>query len=136
MNITVDEIILLTGGTFFTVWGIGKITERSKLVKTGVKVDGVVMENEYDGEGRDVGTYYPVIRYITLEKEWVTKRYEIGSSPPAFKERETVKVIYSLEDHEYFMIDNWHSKLLGPVFIIVGLTLIISVVIYFILHQY
>jgi hypothetical protein len=91
------------------------------------------MENDYSGSG---GGYYPVIRYVTLEKEWVTKKYDIGSSPPAFKEGETVKVIYSPDNHQQFTIDNWHSNLLAPVFIDVGMALMIGVVVYYILYQY
>lgn len=133
MNATIDELILIAGGAFFAVWGFGKMTERRKLLKTGVRVEGTVIENDYSVSG---GTYYPVVRYVMLEKEWVTKKYDIGSRPPAFKEGETVKVIYSPDNHEQFMIDNWHSKFFAPVFIAVGMVLIVGVAFYYILHQY
>jgi hypothetical protein len=97
MNATIDEIILLAGGAFLAVWGSAKMTERRKLLKNGARVEGTVMENDYSGNG---SSYYPVIRYVTLEKEWVTKKYDIGSSPPAFKEGETVRVIYSPDNNQ------------------------------------
>jgi hypothetical protein len=133
MNATIDELILLAGGVFLTVLGIGKMRGRRKLLKNGIRVEGRVIENHFSVSGQ---IYYPVIRYVTLEKDWVTKKYDIGSSPPAFKEGETVKVIYSPDNHEQFMLDNWHSKLFAPALIIVGIALIASVIAYYVMHQY
>jgi hypothetical protein len=137
MNATIDELLLLAGGAFLVVLGVGKLNERRKLLKTGAKVEGVVfsMEEEW-GVGRERSKlYYPVIRYVTIEKEWVTKRYEIGTSPPAYNEGDRVTVIYDKVDNEHFIIDNITTKLLGPVCIIIGVLLIIALGIYYILHQ-
>jgi hypothetical protein len=75
MNITIDEWIILAVGLFAIVWGIGKVNERRKLLKTGIKVVGVVFKLEKRlGSGKDrIPLYYPVIRYVTLNKEWITK---------------------------------------------------------------
>jgi hypothetical protein len=133
MNATVDELILLAGGAFLMVLGIGKMSGRRKLLKSGIRVEGRVIDNHFSVSSQ---IYYPVIRYVTLEKDWVTKKYDIGSSLPAFKEGETVKVIYSPDNHEQFMLDNRHSKLLAPALIIVGIALIAGVIVYYVMHQY
>lgn len=138
MNVTIDELLLLAGGSFLVVLGIGKLNERRKLLKTGAKVDGVVfsVEEEWGVGTRRSRLYYPVIRYVTAENEWVTKRYEIGTNPSAYNEGDRVKVIYDKADIEHFIIDNITTKLLGLVRIIIGVLLMIGVGVYYILNQY
>lgn len=139
MNTTIDELLLLAGGTFLVVLGIGKLNERRKLLKTGAKVEGVVFSLEKvrgSGKGYYTYDYFPVIRYVTLEKEWVTKRYDIGTNSSAYNEGDRVIVIYDKADIEHYIIDNITTKLLGPVCIIIGILLMLGVGVYYILNQY
>ncbi|MDB4918953.1 DUF3592 domain-containing protein [Mucilaginibacter sp.] len=139
MNVNYDELILLAGGAFLTVFGIGKLNEREKLIKSGVKVEGVVFDIETSwgtGSGARSTMYYPIIRFVTADKEWITEKYDIGSSPAAYKVGDKVNVIYDKADYKHFMIDDMKSALLGPIFIGIGATLIIGVIIYFFINQY
>jgi hypothetical protein len=138
MNATIDELILLAGGAFLIVWGIGKINERRKLLKSGIKVDGVVFKLE---ERLSSGTdrmllYYPVIRYVTVDKNWITEEYDVGSNPSAYKEGDIVKIIYDPTDYKHFIIDNFLSKVLGWVLALIGVAILVGVLIYYILNQY
>lgn len=137
MNVTIDELLLLAGGTFLVVLGIGKLNERRKLLKNGAKVEGIVFSLEEEwGVGKERSKlYYPVIRFVTIEKEWVTKRYGTGTNPTAYNEGDRVIVIYDKVDNEHFIIDNITTKLLGPVCVIIGILLMIGVGIYYILNQ-
>ena len=138
MNVTIDEIILITGGTFLVVWGIGKINERRKLLKSGIKVEGVVFKlEERLGSGKDrMLLYYPVIRYVTLDKNWITEEYGMGSNPSAYKEGDIVKIIYDPVDYKHFIIDNFLNKALGLVLVVIGAAILAGVLIYYILNQY
>ena len=138
MNITVNEWIILAVGLFAIVWGIGKVNERRKLLKTGIKVVGVVFKLEKRlGSGKDrIPLYYPVIRYVTLNEEWITKEYdEAGSNPSMYKEGEKVNVIYDPDDNNHFIIDGFMNRILGFVGIAVGVLIITGVFIYYILKQ-
>ena len=135
MNVTVDELILLAGGAFLTIWGIGRINERRKLLKNGVKVEGIVFELDRSMDNKGSVMYYPIIRFVTLEKEWVTKRLEIGTRPSAYREGEKVKVIYDPEDIEHFILDNLSEKLIGLILVLVGILLVAGAFIYYIMHQ-
>jgi len=138
MNATIDELILLAGGTFLIVWGIGKINERRKLLKSGIKVDGVVFRLEErlsSGKNRML-LYYPVIRYVTLDKNWITEEYGFGSKPSVYKEGDIVKIIYDPADYKHFIIDNFLSKVLGWVLALIGVAILAGVLIYYILNQY
>ncbi|MDB5090067.1 MAG: hypothetical protein JWR09_4061, partial [Mucilaginibacter sp.] len=134
-----DELILLAGGAFLTVFGISKLNERRKLIKSGVKVEGVVFDIETSrGTGSDTRstTYYPVIRFVTADKEWITEKYNIGSSPSVYNVGDKVTVIYDITDYKHFLIDNTQTKLLGPALIAVGTLLILGVIMYFFINQY
>jgi hypothetical protein len=139
MNVTIDEMILITGGVLLTVSGIGKISERNKLVKTGIKVDGIVFKLEKRrGSGSGANTlYHPVIRYVTLEdKEWITEEYGIGTDPPMYKEGETIKIIYDRAYNRHFIIDGRLNKIIGPTLLIAGVLLMLAVAVYYMLNQY
>ncbi|MDN3582644.1 DUF3592 domain-containing protein [Mucilaginibacter flavus] len=137
MNVTIDEIILLAGGTFLIVWGIGKIVERNKLVKTGIKVKGIVLRFERRSDASLSSYYHPVIKYVTVgDNEEITKAYAIGSNPPMYDEGETLKIIYDKTDKRHFIIDGTANKITGPLLLLIGVGLIIAVAVYYMLHQY
>lgn len=147
MNVNYDELILLTGGAFLAVWGFAKMNERSKLLEKGVKVEGIVFDMEdswdvaniipdYDNKHSSQRLYYPVIRFVTAEKEWVTKTYKMGSNPPAYEVGDKVKVVYDTADIEHFILDDWGSMLTWPIVASVGVLLILGVVIYFFTMQF
>jgi hypothetical protein len=135
MNVEIDELILLAVGAFLTIWGMAKMNERRKLLKTGIRVQGVVfrLDESWDSEGRTL--YHPVIRFVTLEQEWITKKLEIGTRPSLYREGEDVKVIYDPTDNERFIIDNLSGKITGLLIAVAGILIIISLIIYYILHQ-
>ncbi|MEO6633905.1 MAG: DUF3592 domain-containing protein [Mucilaginibacter sp.] len=141
MNVNYDELIMLAGGAFVMVFGIGKLNERKKILAQGVKVEGIVfdIEKNWDMDAGDTSTttqYYPVIRYVTVEKEWVTKKYEVTGGLNLYKVGDRVPVVYDPSDIEHFIIDDGKTKWLGPVFIGVGIALIVGVIIYFFVNQY
>jgi len=140
MNVNYDELIMLTGGAFLAVWGFAKMNERSRLLANGVKVEGIVFEIyaelDYKRNSDPGKTYYPIIRFVTTEKEWVTKKYEFGSNPAAYNVGDKVKVVYDPADIEHFIIDDWGSVLTWPIVAAVGVLLILGVVIYFFTMQF
>lgn len=141
MNVNYDELIMLAGGAFVMVFGIGKLNERKKILAKGVKVEGVVfdIEKNWDMDAGDTSSttqYYPVIRYVTAEKEWVTKKYEVTGGLNLYTVGDKVNVVYDPDEIEHFIIDDGKTKWLGPVFITVGIALILGVIIYFFINQY
>jgi hypothetical protein len=123
------DIIGLLLGVVFVVIGISSWMKRIRLLKRGIKTTGVVVDFEaYIGKS----TSYPVVKYKTVTGKWVTKKYYIGSSFTSYKVGDDVPVIYDKNTPEDYLIDNFTSKLIGPVFAIIGLGLIVSSVIHLI----
>lgn len=136
MNVNYDELILLAGGAFLVVWGNWKKTERTKLLSSGIKAEGTVIEIKTNPSSNNVSVGTPVIKFETLNNEWITKEYGFGSSTLRYKIGDSVDVIYDASDAKHFIIDNRQTQLLGPVVMSVGLALIIGAIIYFIVNQY
>ncbi|SEP41836.1 DUF3592 domain-containing protein [Mucilaginibacter sp. OK283] len=141
MNATINELILLAGGTFLTVLGIGKIIEVRKLYKTGTRAIGTVVALEEIAERPSRGDtpmimYYPLIKYMASDNQWMTVRYDVGTNPASYREGDRVKIIYDGADYKRVIIDNSFSRLIGFGIMILGICLIIGVAVYYILNQY
>jgi len=128
-NEILDLLILLFVGVALVVFGNYKRTERKKLIASGIKTDGVIFKMEKIVTGTNnlsnrTSANYPVVRYTTLEKEWVTKQYLVGGILSSYKEGDKVAVVYDKSDIERFIIDDAPTRLLGPITMIFGFLLI------------
>jgi len=85
-----------------------------------------------DGLNNSPFLYYPVIRYTTLEKEWITEQYNIGTSYlMAYKEGDKVKVVYDPNKTTTFIIDDGSTLLIGPILIVIGVIVMIAAFVYY-----
>ena len=77
------------------------------LILNGKKVKAFVFANrhEYNPTNSKMGLYFPVVRFLTEDKEWVTKKLDVGYNPP-LEEGSRLKIIYDPDDPEYLQIDN------------------------------
>ena len=111
-------------GLVFTIVGYLKRKEIKKLKESGIRVDGIVISVEYEppanpraGDGsNNMGSYYPLIKYITSEKGPITKRCEVGHYPSKYQEGDTVPVIYDPDKINEFMIDDNSSNIMVHMF--------------------
>lgn len=128
-NEIIDLLILLLVGVAIVVFGNYKRTERLKLISSGIRTDGVIFKMEKIVTGTNdmsnmTSANYPVVRYTTLEKEWVTKQYLVGGLLSSYKEGDKVAIVYDRSDNEKFIIYDAPTRLLGPIMMIFGFLLI------------
>ena|ERR1700759_4216703 len=127
-------------GLAFSIVGYLKMKEVKKLKKSGIRVDGTVFSIEfepptYSSSGNsNSGLYYPVIRYVTREKEWVTKKYEVGHYPGKYNEGETVPVLYDPGNINEFIVDDNSSNIMQVLFW-AGIAIIFMTVVVFVLKK-
>jgi hypothetical protein len=146
MNIELSDAnyIEIVGGLIgvaLVVAGNGMSAKRKKIITTGIKVEGVVfaLEEETSNFGGNRRTLYsPVIRFITIDKEWVTEKYMFGISSkhavinPSYKEEDKVNVIYDPKNIKDFVIDDFNAKAIGPLCVVIGTLAIIGSILYFV----
>ncbi|CAN5181519.1 hypothetical protein BH09BAC6_BH09BAC6_02840 [soil metagenome] len=130
MNFTHAQFILLGFGIVFTVFGIVKYRVREKLFKRGIRVKGLIVEIEAVVDSTINTSYYPVVQFNTLENESLRERYNLGFNPSAYKQGDTVNIIYNTENPKQFIIDDKDTRVIGPVLIGIGLAIIAGVLIY------
>ena len=135
-NEILELLIAFLGGVALVVFGNYKRTERNTLLFSGIRTDGVVFRIEQGIEQRGTMYYYPIVRYTTMEKEWITQKYTVGSTFSSYKEGDKVSIIYDSADNKKFIIDDTGTKLLGPVLMIVGCVLIIFTVVQYFFHPF
>jgi len=130
-------LLFLLIGLVFTIIGFSKRSQRINLIKNGVKAEGVVysVEKDFSGTlGNQSVTYYPVIRYLTQEKDWVTEKYDVGlGSIGSYNEGDKVTVIYDPNCNTQFIIDDKSTKYIGPIFIVLGAGLIVASIVCYLL---
>ena len=128
-------------GVALAIAGSGMSAKRKKIIATGIKAEGVVfaMEEEIDSmRGSRHILYAPIIRFVTTEREWVTEKYVFGVSSrhtitnPSYKEGDKVTVIYDPKNIKDFVIDDFNSKVIGPLFLIIGTLAIIGSILHFV----
>ena len=103
--------LLLLGGGFYTLFKV------NHLIKTGVRTVGVVVGYDYASDS-DGDTYYPIIRFSTIEGEVVQFTESFGSSSQAFDVGETVNILYDPQNVKGARINKWFRLWFLPTMLI------------------
>jgi hypothetical protein len=108
---------------------------RVRLLKTGIKIEGTVFRIDYEPRSQSnnsSGQYYPIIRYVTTEGEWITQKHNLGSNPSAFTEGESVTVFYDPKSPSTFILNDKLSKIAPWAVIIIGVVILaVAIIRYF-----
>ena len=91
------ELIILLLSFGFLIIGTILWQKGNHLLANGKKADAIVFKNNFQSGSSDGGMYYPVVRFLTEKKEWITQELSIGYSP-AKKEGTKLQVIYDPEE--------------------------------------
>jgi predicted DNA binding protein len=133
-NPTITALILGGIGAICSVFGAILYDRHKKLIKRGIQVQGTVISIESEKSNKDsMVINYAVIRYETLQSEFITKQHNIGiSSNYSYKEGDSVNVIYDPDDNSLFTLNDTSSKNTPLTFILLGLALLAASIIIFI----
>lgn len=106
--------ILVTVGLGVLALGVHIGRKVSRLEASGARVSGTVVGLDIELTLRN-RNYYPVVRFRTRDGIAVEFRDGTGSSPPAYREGDTVTVLYSAASPEdTAIIDRGRWNWLGP----------------------
>ena len=124
MSPEIQMIVFLAIGLFFLFAYYGISQKLKKLNETGVKAEGVIFEVEWDHNTKgnykySTETVYPVVRFVTKDGTWITKKSSQGGV--MIKQGQTVQIVYNPENPEEFMITSGQFKWYSYIFLVVGL---------------
>lgn len=96
--------IIVIASTIFLVVGTLMWQQTNRLAASGKRCIGTIISNNYKCD-KDGGYYYPVVRFVTDNKTWITQELNVGFQP-AKKEGAKIKIIYNPEDPNDFQLDS------------------------------
>jgi hypothetical protein len=121
----ISEIIGLLIGIAIFIVGIRTSRKRQRLINNGRRVKAAIYDIE---QGDGDALYYPVIRFITVNDEWITKRYYKGRPYGSYIKGKLVTVIYNKTHPENFVIDDMQLQLTGSILTVIGvITIVLSI---------
>lgn len=116
-----SEIILLmlSGGSIAI--GVYLWRRGDQLLLHGKKAKAIVFKNNFKGATKTMSMYFPVVRFLTEDKQWITQELSIGYNPP-LEEGTELEVIYDPDDPTVVEISSGtHLVIIPRAFVAVGL---------------
>jgi hypothetical protein len=113
------DLTILFGSTIFLAVGIGLWRKGNQLVGNGKRAKGIIFKNNYSFI--DGGLYYPVIRFLTDKKEWITQELDVGYKI-AKDEGTEIEFLYDMDDPTNIQVNsNFELAILPRLFVAIGL---------------
>jgi len=108
-------IIAISIALFYGAFQFQLKTKR--LSFKGAEAEGIVFDI-VESDNINSHANYPIIRFLTSQKEWITEEYDISVTPSLFKKGQRVSVIYNPDNPKEFFIKS-ESAVLMPVLAII-----------------
>ncbi len=107
MTLETEWIIPLGLGLVFIIAYFVKSYSVDNLLKNGVEVEGVIFDVEWEStestfSSSNAQASYPVVRFVTNEGTWITKKS--NQSGILIKQGQKIKLKYNPENPENFII--------------------------------
>jgi len=103
-----------------------------KIAKNGTQTEGVVFDivasNNINSQAK-----YPLIRFVTAKKEWITEQYNISTLPGLFKKGQKVIVVYNPDNPKEFFVKSTITSI-APILAIALAIIILAIGVYKLLH--
>jgi hypothetical protein len=121
------ELTILLVSFGFLIVGTILWQKGNHLLTNGKKADAIIFKNNFQSSMSGGGTYYPVVRFLTEKKEWITQELNIGYSP-AKKEGTKLEVIYDPEEPTNVAVNSTlQLEILPRLFVALGIAGLILV---------
>lgn len=103
-----------------------------KIAKKGIETEGVVFDI-VPSKNIDSKANYPLIRFVTSEKEWITEEYNISAMFGFFKKGQKVTIVYNPDNTREFVVKSPITSVVPILVMILGI-LILATGIYKLIH--
>ncbi len=123
MTLETEWIIPLGLGLVFIIAYFVKSYSVDNLLKNGVEVEGVIFDVEWEStestfSSSNAQASYPVVRFVTNEGTWITKKS--NQSGILIKQGQKIKLKYNPENPENFIITSGQFKWTSYIFLVAG----------------
>ena len=115
------QIILLSLSTISIITSLYYLYKDYIATKKWIKVIGTIIEFKKDSSNFDVSasspTYYPIIKYSTIDGDEITKESDIGTSFRTYEKGQEIDLYYNPNDKTDFVIKS-KEAIIVPLFLL------------------
>ena len=119
----IDDFVILAIGVTILLIAVNFFYKHKKIKKNGIITEGVVFEL-LNSSISSINLRYPIIRFTTLDQEWITETANNGALPGFYKKGQRVKIIYLQENPKQFIINSKANDILIYGMMVIGFLLI------------
>jgi len=109
-----NELIIAAISIGLLAIGLLFSEKNMRLKKTGKKAKAIIFTNNYrpkiNGRG---GIYYPVVRFVTEDNQWITQELDFGQKPPMTEGKE-VEVFYDPKNPQEVVMNSYRIIIFLP----------------------
>jgi hypothetical protein len=102
------------------------------IAKNGEQVEGIVFDTVEDDNPKSQAKY-PIIRFVTSKKEWITEQYNISTLPGFLKKGQKVIIVYNPDNPKEFFVKSAITSI-APVLASALAIIILAIGVYKLLH--
>jgi hypothetical protein len=101
------------------------VAKRKSFNVSGKKAKAEVYKNNFQSSRSGIGTYHPVVRFLTDKEVWIVRELDFGVNP-AIPEGTKLDVIYDPEDPTTVSIHStFHLEILPRLLVALGLAMLV-----------
>jgi hypothetical protein len=119
-----EAFVIIIIGITLIYGGVKLRLKIKKLSAEGEIAEGIVYDI-IESDNIDSRAYYPVIRFLTREQEWITEEYGISATSNRFKKGQKVHVFYHPDNPKIFLIKSKSSATASILTTAMGIILMI-----------
>ncbi|MBS1744991.1 MAG: hypothetical protein JST21_02350 [Bacteroidetes bacterium] len=120
----VTSIVLIIISLIIVIIAIKLLINIRKISKEGIEVKGVVFDVAKVG-GTENNISYPIIRFLTIENNWITKSSKIGTIPGIYKQGKEVTIVYQSNNPNNFYIKDKFTYFIPVIMVTIALLLLL-----------
>lgn len=123
----IEGIALVLISLFVLFAAIATMNKIKRIKAIGQKTEGIIFDKEASNTTvGDTTITYPIVRFLTLNKEWITQKSSVSIIPGFYKKGEKVTVVYNPSTPTDFFIQSSNTYTVITILILVSVALIIT----------
>jgi len=127
-----EEIAIMAMGIAVLYMAVKFRSNTKNIAKNGEQVEGVVFDIVQDTNPQSQAKF-PVIRFVTSQKEWITEQYNISTLPGFLKKGQKLIIIYNPDNPKEFFVKSRINSIVPVLLFIFGI-IILSIGVIKLLH--
>src|ERR1700691_4771645 len=98
-----EGLLIIAIGVALIYVAVKLQSSTQKIRKKGIQTEGIIFDT-VPSDNPDSRAMYPLVRFLTSEKAWITEKYYISTMLGSLKKGQKVTVVYNPDSPKEFFI--------------------------------